>query len=122
VAWLTRAFGFVENYRYGAPDNPDGAQMHLGDAWIMLTRMREGRATPKEAGHATQFLTVFVEDVEAHYARAKAEGAKIFEEPHETIYGEWQFGVEDLGGHRWIFSRHARDVAPEEWGAKPRYS
>jgi hypothetical protein len=46
-----------------------------------------------------QSLTVFVEDL------------------HETVYGERQYGAEDLDGHHWLFSRHARDVSPEEWGA-----
>ena len=27
------------------------------------------------------------------------------------------YGVEDLDGHRWLFSQHARDVDPQEWGA-----
>ena len=26
-------------------------------------------------------------------------------------------GAIDLDGHRWLFSRHARDVSPAEWGA-----
>jgi len=60
---------------------------------------------------------VFVEDVEAHCARAKAGGARIVEEPHETEYGEFQYAALDLDGHHWLFSRHARDVAPKEWGA-----
>ncbi len=25
MAWLTRVFGFVERFRYGAPDQPEGA-------------------------------------------------------------------------------------------------
>lgn len=62
-------------------------------------------------------LTLMVDDVDAHYARATRERAKIVEELHETIYGERQYGVEDLDGHRWIFSQHARDVSPKEWGA-----
>ena len=65
-------------------------------------------------------LTIFVGDVDGHFARAKAAGAKIVEELHETEYGERQYGVEDLEGHRWLFARHARDVGPEEWGAKVR--
>jgi len=36
---------------------------------------------------------------------------------HETAYGELQYGVEDLAGHHWLFSRHARDVSPDAWGA-----
>jgi uncharacterized glyoxalase superfamily protein PhnB len=44
-------------------------------------------------------------------------GAKILEKPHETEYGEYQCAAEDLDGHQWLVSRHARDVAPEDWEA-----
>jgi uncharacterized glyoxalase superfamily protein PhnB len=115
IGWLGKAFGFTEHYRYGAA--PSGAQMHLGNAWIMVKQARPGCASPSEIGYGTQSLTVFVEDVEAHFQKAKAAGAKILEEPHETEYGEFQFAVEDLEGHHWLFSRHARDVSPDEWGA-----
>ena len=33
------------------------------------------------------------------------------------IYGEFQYAAEDLDGHHWLFSRHARDLSPDEWGA-----
>jgi uncharacterized glyoxalase superfamily protein PhnB len=116
MAWLTRVFGFEEHYRYGVnEERVSGADMQLGAAHVMV-RMRAG-ATPAELGFGTQSLTVFVEDVGAHYARAKAEGATIVEEPHETEYGEFQYAALDLDGHHWLFSRHARDVGPEEWGA-----
>jgi uncharacterized glyoxalase superfamily protein PhnB len=117
LAWLTEAFGFTEHYRYGEAPG-DGAQMYLGGAWIMLNASRPGRAAPAELGGGTQSLTVFVDDVDAHFARAKSAGVKIVEELHETIYGERQYGAEDLDGHHWLFSRHARDVSPDEWGAK----
>ena len=117
LAWLTKAFGFVEHYRFGEPGGRvNGAQMHLGDAWIMLNSARPGSASPAQAGHQTQSLTVFVDDVDAHCERAKLTGAKIVEDLHETAYGERQYGVEDLEGHHWLFSRHARDVDPAEWG------
>ena len=61
---------------------------------------------------------MFVEDVERHFERARTVGAIIVEELHETVYGELQYGVTDLEGHHWLFSRHAKDVSPEEWGAK----
>ena len=115
IAWLSNAFGFVEHYRYGDPLS--GAQMRAGNAWIMLHRVRQERATPKALGSGTQSLTVFIEDVEAHYQRAKAAGATLLEELHETVYGELQYAAEDLDGHHWLFSRHARDVSPEQWGA-----
>jgi predicted enzyme related to lactoylglutathione lyase len=118
MAWLTKTFGFTEHYRYGEPGRPSGAQMHLGTAWIMLRTAEAGCASPARLGYGTQSLTVFVDDVDAHFQRAKSAGAKIVEDLNETAYGERQYGAEDLDGHHWLFSRHARDVSPDEWGAK----
>jgi len=115
ISWLSRAFGFVEHYRYGNPVS--GAQMRAGNAWIMVKQARHEDPTPKELGFGTQSLTVFIEDIEAHFQRAKSAGVVIVEELHETEYGELQFGAEDVDGHHWLFSRHATDVSPEQWGA-----
>lgn len=115
IQWLERAFGFIEHYRYG---EPSGAQLHLGDAWIMVrTARQDDHKNPAELGFDTQSLTIFVEDVEPHFARAKSAGAKIVEDLHETEYGEYHYGAVDLEGHHWLFSRHARDVSPDAWGA-----
>jgi uncharacterized glyoxalase superfamily protein PhnB len=114
--WLTCVFAFTEYYRYGQPVS--GIQMYLGDAHIMLVGPSEGRReTPAELGCGTQMLTIFVPDVGAHHANTKRQGATIWEELHETVYGELQYGVTDLEGHRWLFSQHARDVDPASWGA-----
>ncbi len=115
IAWLTKTFGFSEHYRYGDPIS--GAQMHLGDAWIMLKCARAGSLSPAQLGYGTQSLTVFVGDVDGHFQKTKSAGAKILEEPHETVYGERQYAAEDLDGHHWLFSQHARDLSPDEWGA-----
>jgi len=117
IAWLTHTFGFTEHYRYGEPGAPNGAQMGLAKACIMLHRARPGSTTPAQSGFETQSLTVFVEDVDAHYRRSRVAGARIVEEPHETEYGEYQYAALDLDGHHWLFSRHARDADPREWGA-----
>jgi uncharacterized glyoxalase superfamily protein PhnB len=115
IDWLARTFGFIEHYRYGDPVS--GAQLHLGKADIMVKQAKPGESSPAQLGYGTQSLTVFVEDVESHYQHAKSAGARIVEELHETEYGELQYGVVDIDGHHWLFSRHARDVSPEEWGA-----
>jgi uncharacterized glyoxalase superfamily protein PhnB len=113
ISWLSRAFGFLEHYRYGNPVS--SAQMRAGNAWIMLNESRH--KTPKELGFGTQSLTLFIEDVEGHFEHAKSAGVIMVEDPHETEYGELQYGAEDLDGHHWLFSRHARDAHPEQWGA-----
>lgn len=113
--WLGRVFGFAEQYRYGEPVS--GIQMGLENACIMLVGPRPGRESPAVLGAATQMLTVFVDDVDAHYRKTNQAGAKIWEELQETVYGERQYGVEDLDGHQWLFSQHARDIDPADWGA-----
>jgi uncharacterized glyoxalase superfamily protein PhnB len=115
IAWLGATFGFIEHYRYGNPVS--GAQVRLGEAFVMVRTANGGYRNPAELGFGTQSLTIFFEDVEAHFARTRAAGAKIIEELHITEYGELQYGVEDPEGHHWLFSQHARDVDPEEWGA-----
>ena len=116
IDWLQRVFGFTEHFRYGQP--VAGAQMLFGRACVMVRQAPTGHSSPAQLGYGTQSLTVFVEDVDAQFAKVKSQGAKVVEELHETEYGERQFGVIDLDGHHWLFARHARDVGPEEWGAR----
>ena len=117
-AWLSATYGFVEHFRYNGDGGAvGGMQMHLGNAWIMLHQAKPGLLSPSQLGRGTQRVTIFVQDVTAHFSRTKAAGAKIIEDLHVTIYGEQQYGVEDLDGHVWIFSQHYRDVTPAEWGA-----
>ena len=84
----------------------------------MLTGARQSRLSSATVGQGTQMLTVIVANIDAHCRKTKEQGATICEELNETIDGERQYGVEDLDGHRWLFSQHARDVNPEAWGAK----
>jgi len=72
IPWLSKAFGFSEHFRYG--DRPDGAQVHLGNAWIMVRSTRGDGLTPAKLGYGTQSLSVFVDDVDGHCRRAKAAG------------------------------------------------
>jgi uncharacterized glyoxalase superfamily protein PhnB len=116
IEYLTRVFGFTERYRYGVP--PQGAQMRLGRAVIMLRSARNDSASPSALGKWTQSLTVFVDDVDANFVHARSAGAIIVEDLHETEYGERQYGVVDPWGHHWLFSRHASDVEPAAWGAQ----
>jgi uncharacterized glyoxalase superfamily protein PhnB len=116
ITWLSRAFGFLEHYRYGT-DPVSGAQMRTGNAFVMIKRAEPQIALPDQLGYRTHILTIFLDGVEECYERAKAAGARILEEPHETIYGEFQYAALDLAGHQWVFSRHARDLDPVQWGA-----
>lgn len=115
IRWLIATLGFVEDYRYGDPIS--GAQLHLGRGVIQVNQARGDYRTPAELGFGTQSLTIFVENVEEHFGRAKASGVQLVEELHETVYGELQYALRDPEGHLWLFSRHVRDLSPESWGA-----
>ena len=59
---------------------------------------------PRKLGAVTQNLYVRVKDIDAHFERAKAAGAKILEELTETFYGHRRYGAEDPEGHVWYFA------------------
>lgn len=61
---------------------------------------------------------VRVVDVDADCTRATALGASIISEPTTFLYGERQYTVDDLAGHRWTFSETVADVDPNDWGGE----
>jgi uncharacterized glyoxalase superfamily protein PhnB len=63
---------------------------------------------PKRLGHVTQNPCVIVHDVDKHFARARKAGAKILEEPTNTLYGHRRYGAEDPEGHQWYFAREIK--------------
>jgi len=68
-------------------------------------------------GRTTQSMMIYVDDVDAHCARAKKAGAKIIDEPEDQFYGDRRYGAEDPEGHHWFFATHVRDVSPEDMKA-----
>ena len=59
-----------------------------------------------------------VDDVDGHHARARDFGASVLDGPVDREYGERDYTVEDLAGHRWNFSESIHDVIPEEFGCE----
>jgi uncharacterized glyoxalase superfamily protein PhnB len=112
LEWLARAFGFEEDgQRYAEPDGKiNHAAMKLGDGVIMMGWPGSSFRNPQRLGAATQFLYVYVEDVDAHYARARKAGATIIEEPKDEFYGDRRYMASDPEGHQWCFAQHVRDV------------
>jgi uncharacterized glyoxalase superfamily protein PhnB len=72
--------------------------------WLHLTSEMAGLATPASLGGAGGGMVVHVDDVDAHYARAKAAGAEILREPEDEPYGQREYGLRDPDGHSWWFA------------------
>jgi uncharacterized glyoxalase superfamily protein PhnB len=112
VEFLCDAFGFVERVRIG--DN-HRSQLAFGDGAVIVGDVR-GERQPPRPGEVTHSVMVRVSDVDAHYERSKARGARIVAEPTDFQFGERQYTAADPWDHRWTFSETRADVAPEEWG------
>ena len=118
LEWLAKAFGFETRSSIPGPDGAIiHAEMQVADSAIMMspTAATEQWKSPKSlAGSVTQGLYVYVDNVDAHCARARSAGAKVVSEPEEMFWGDRTYVVEDLEGHRWTFAQHTRDVAHED--------
>jgi PhnB protein len=116
--WLTRAFGFTEKLRFAGDDgNVTHAEMAVGDGTIFMGDPGEDYRSPKSSGGWPAQVQVYVDDVDAHYERAKAAGAEIRRELEDTPYGDRRYDVYDPEGQLWSFSTHVRDVPAADWGA-----
>ena len=124
ITWLEKAFGFEVRLKVpGEGGKIEHAELVFGEAVFMVADLRPGkqphRRTPGEVGGAnTQNIMVYVDDVDAHLARASAAGAKISMELATHDYGEeyWTdrgYGCIDIGGHHWWFAERVRTAAPK---------
>ncbi|MFL6335024.1 MAG: VOC family protein [Pyrinomonadaceae bacterium] len=94
IRFLCAAFGFVE--LFSVPESGPvvrHAQLRLGTNIIML-------------GAATQALCVYVEDLGAHFERARAAGAHIVAPPAGTDFGAREYHALDVEGHPWTFGTY----------------
>jgi uncharacterized glyoxalase superfamily protein PhnB len=117
IDWLCRAFGFQVRIKVeGEGGQILHSELEFGEGLVMVGGTARGkhRASPRSiAGANTQSLMAYVDDLDAHCARARANGAKILSEPVLTDYGEdhWAdriYEAEDLEGHRWWFAERVR--------------
>jgi len=107
IGFLCDAFGFQERYRMPMPDGTVGhAEIVLHDNVVMLatTWKAGGLASPKDLPAMPSQLMFEVDDVDAHYERARNAGAIVVAAPEDQPHGHRMYRAMDLEGHRWIFA------------------
>lgn len=124
VAWLMRAFGLKER-EHSRLSTKEGrislTELELGAGLVMIgTAGAHDLESPAVLGGRTQMVIAYVDDVDAHYARAKEAGARIVIELRDQPWGDRRYEALDVEGHRWYFAEHVRDVPAEDW--KPAVS
>ncbi len=123
IDFLCRAFGFEPHFRLDMPNGSVGhAELSYGDSVVMLATCWDeaGLVSPSELDRVHGQTHVYVDDVEAHHARARDAGATITTPPEDQFYGAIVYRAIDPEGHRWVFSQPVRDVSEEELEAAVR--
>ncbi|MCB9520399.1 MAG: VOC family protein [Myxococcales bacterium] len=121
IDWLTAAFGFeVRLVVRGEGGIVEHSELTFGEAVVMVGDDRRQKpfgprvSSPRGAGGAnTQIAMFYVDDVEAHCARARDAGAEISYPPSVTDYGPeyWadkNYQCVDPEGHAWWFCERVR--------------
>lgn len=107
IAFLCEAFGFEERYRMQVDDGRIGhAEVAWRDNVVMLVSVwrAAGMETPLELAGVPCQLYCEVDDVDAHYRKARAAGATVIAEPADQPYGVRTYRALDPEGHRWMFA------------------
>lgn len=117
IQFLCKAFGFEERFSMPMPDGKIGhAELSYRDNIVMLATVvpEMELASPQDLPARHGSIACYVDDVDAHFAQAKAAGATIVAEPEDQFYGDRMYRAKDPEGHDWSFLMHIRDVPPEE--------
>ena len=119
LEWLPRVFGFRE--RAEARLSWPGGGMAWFEAGNALFHVSTPDTTwgQPQGGAAGFVMKVYVDDVDAHFLRAKTEGATIISEPQDGFWGGHTYRALDLEGHQWEISQRGRDLAVERWQLPP---
>jgi PhnB protein len=104
IDFLIEAFGFEEVMRMEEGGVVNHAELRLGDDSIMLGDPGADYEGPNKADHRTALVHVYVDDVDAHFGRAKAAGAEIVMEPTDQEYGDRRYDAKDPEGQLWSFA------------------
>jgi uncharacterized glyoxalase superfamily protein PhnB len=106
----------------------DGGVMHaevgVGGSAVMLGPAREefGFKPPAALPARHSGVWCYVDDADAHCARARAAGATIVREPTDQFYGVREYTARDLEGHEWFFATplpgHAASAAKRNAAAR----
>ncbi len=113
IAWLQRAFGFQAQAVFADGETVHHAQLVYGGGMLMLASAdNEGewsRHTVHPAdlgGRQAQSACVIVSDVDAHFTRAVAAGARIVMDLADQPYGGRGYACADPEGHLWWFGSY----------------
>ena len=112
IDWLCRAFGFARHLVVpGENGSIAHAQLTLGDGMIMLGSTGKNDfdqlQIPADTNRpVNQSPYVVVAEIDAHYAKAKAAGARIVLDIEDQEHGGRAYSARDPEGQLWNFGSY----------------
>ena len=107
--WLQDVFGLVPVLELDdTADEAGWIEFRIGDAVVMAFGRDDDASRAEAPTHAPW---VFVDDVEAHFARVRTAGATIVTEIQQHGYRAYE--AEDVEGYRWTFAQARPTMSPE---------
>src|SRR3989442_12613985 len=99
-------FPYTTLFRSSADGELLHATVEFGNSLIGVGGQgHHGAISPMSGGVESQFISVHVDDIDAHYHRAVAAGARIADELRDHSSGERAYWALDLAGPRWGFGQ-----------------
>ena len=116
IKFYQEVLGAKERMRMTGPDGKVGhAELEIGDSLMMLSDTFDmGGPSPKSLGGTPVSVMVYVDDVDAVFARALKNGATEERPVENQFYGDRSGQFTDPFGHKWFVATHVEDVPPEE--------
>lgn len=119
IAWFERVFGFHERTEARLMWPGGGmAWLETGNGLFNIATPIDGRQ-PGASSAAGVVMKVYVDDVDRHFAQAKAKGVKVILEPQDGFWGGRIYRAADHEGHVWEISQRGRDLAADLWQLPP---
>jgi len=119
IEFYKQAFG-AELRGGGVMKGPDGKVMHaelkIGDSIIMLgdEYPELGSLSPQSIGGSPMGLHIYLDGVDAAFARAVKAGAEVEMPVMDQFWGDRYGKLKDPFGHKWSIATHVKDLSEDE--------
>ena len=119
IRFYEEVFGATVVSRMDAPDGTiPHAELDFGLGRLQLGDPADAYGLVAQTGQADDKVSgstcIYVEDVDAVFARAVERGATVREKPDTFVTGDRFASIYDPFGHRWAVMTKVEDVSPEE--------
>ncbi len=118
LRFYAEAFGAETGLRMSGPEGRGTmhAEMRIGDSMVMLAdeNPHMGTKAPASLGGTPVSLALYVQDVDALFARAVSAGCTVVLPVMDAFWGDRYGKLKDPFGHEWGIATHKEDLSPAE--------